>query len=116
MKPGGPSGAWRRSEPAPENEVGIMFRKDLIELLLNNPMSAAQIARTVDERPAQISDDLEHLFRSLKHTDYKAVVEPARCRICGFEFSEAKLSKPSKCPKCRSTWLTDPKVRIETRA
>ena len=64
-----------------------MFRKDLIDLLLNNPMSTTQIARMVGESPGQIATDLNHLFRSLKHTDYKAVVDPAKCRACGFEFS-----------------------------
>jgi len=91
-----------------------MFRKNLIELLLGNPMTVRQIARLVDESPARIGDDLNHLFRSLKHTEYKAVVEPAQCRSCGFEFSTEKLTKPSKCPECRSTWVLEPKIAIES--
>jgi predicted Zn-ribbon and HTH transcriptional regulator len=89
-----------------------MFRKELIDLLLDNPMTVSQIARSVKESPGQIADDLQHLVRSLKHTDYKAVVEPARCRACGFEFSADKMTKPSKCPACRSTWLEEPRVAI----
>jgi predicted Zn-ribbon and HTH transcriptional regulator len=90
-----------------------MFRKDLINLLLENPMSLRQIARMVDESPDEIGDDLNHLFRSLKHTESKAVIEPARCRACAFEFSEGKLNKPSKCPKCHSTWVREPKIAIK---
>ena len=56
-----------------------MFRKDLIEMLHGNPMTVSQIARLVDESPGRVADDLNHLLRSLKHTEYKAVVEPARC-------------------------------------
>jgi transcriptional regulator len=93
-----------------------MFRKDLIHLLLNNPMSLKQISREVDESPGQIADDLNHLVRSLKHTEYKAVIEPANCRACGFEFSERKVSKPSKCPSCHSTWLTEPKIAIHAKS
>jgi predicted Zn-ribbon and HTH transcriptional regulator len=89
-----------------------MFRKDLIDLLLDNLMTVTQIARKVDESPGQVADDLNHLFRSLKHTEYRAVIEPARCRACGFEFSEGKLNKPSKCPECRSTWVLEPKIGI----
>ena len=89
-----------------------MFRKDLIDMLLGNPMTVTRIARLVDESPSRVADDLCHLFRSLKHTDYRAVVEPARCRACGFEFSEGKLNKPSKCPECHSTWLMEPKIEI----
>ena len=47
-----------------------MFRKELIDLLLGNPMSITQIARSVGEPPGQIADDLRHLLRSLKHTAY----------------------------------------------
>ena len=78
-------------------------------------MSVAQIARRVDESPDQIADDLGHLLRSLKHTEYKADIEPARCRACGFEFSESKLNKPSKCPECHSTWILEPKIGIQPR-
>lgn len=93
-----------------------MFRKDLIELLLGNPMTVSQIARRMDETPSQIADDLNHLFRSLKHTEYKTVIDAARCRACGFAFSEQKLSKPSKCPECHSTWLQEPKISIQKKA
>ena len=89
-----------------------MFRKDLIELLLGNPMSLTEIARRFGEPAGQVADDVRHLFRSLKHTDHRAVIEPARCRSCGFHFSEEKLGKPSKCPKCRSTWVLEPRIGI----
>jgi len=93
-----------------------MFRRHLIDLLVGNPMSVSQIARAVKETPGQIADDLHHLLRSLKHTDYQAVIEPARCRDCGFEFSPEKLSKPSKCPECHSTWILEPKIAIRQRS
>jgi predicted Zn-ribbon and HTH transcriptional regulator len=93
-----------------------MFRKDLIDLLLGNPMGVSQIARAVKESPCQIADGLQHLLRSLKHSDYRAAIEPACCRACGFEFSEAKLTKPSKCPECHSTWVLEPKIGIQQRS
>ena len=92
-----------------------MFRKNLIEILLGNPMTVSQIARLEDESPSRVADDLQHLFRSLKHTEYKPVVESARCRACGFEFSTEKLTKPSKCPECHSTWVQEPKIGIESK-
>ena len=92
-----------------------MFRKDLIEILRGNPMTVSQIARRADESPGCVADDLNHLLRSLKHTEFKAVVDPARCRSCGFEFSGAKLTKPSKCPECHSTWVLEPKIVIESK-
>ena len=92
-----------------------MFRKDLIPLLENNPMSVAQIARQVGETPREVETDLSHLLKSLKHSDYVAIIEPGRCRKCGFEFDAGKLSKPSKCPECRATWVLEPRVLLRRR-
>jgi predicted Zn-ribbon and HTH transcriptional regulator len=89
-----------------------MFRKELIDMLLGNPMSVTQIARIVGEHPGQVADDLRYLMRSLKQTEYRAVIEPAHCRACGFEFSEEKLNKPSKCPECHSTWVLEPRIGL----
>ena len=93
-----------------------MFRKELIDMLLGNPMSITQTARSVGEPPGQVADDLRHLLRSLKHTAYRAAIEPARCRACGFEFSDEKLNKPSKCPECHSTWVLEPRIGIAHRS
>lgn len=92
-----------------------MFRKDLIPLLLENPMTVRDIARVTGEAPGDIVSDLEHLLKSLKHTEYEAVVTPARCRKCGFQFGLEKMSKPSKCPECHGTWLIEPRVAVEQR-
>jgi predicted Zn-ribbon and HTH transcriptional regulator len=93
-----------------------MFRKNLIDLLQRGPMSVAQIARATGESPGDIEEDLAHLFRSLKHTKFEAVVEPAVCRKCGFRFSPEKLGKPSKCPECKATWLTAPMIGLRPRS
>jgi len=92
-----------------------VFRRDLIDLLLNHPMTAHQIAREKREKPRDIESDLEHLQKSLRHGDYNLIVTPATCRKCGFEFSPEKINKPSKCPKCRETWIADPVFEIRPR-
>ena len=92
-----------------------MFRKDLIPLLLDSALSVSQVARLVGETPRDIEADLLHLLKSLKHTEYLAVIEPARCRKCGFEFDASKLAKPSKCPNCRSTWILEPRVALRAK-
>jgi predicted Zn-ribbon and HTH transcriptional regulator len=89
-----------------------MFRKDLIPLLLNKPHSLTQIARSVGERPKDVELDLAHLFKSLKHSEYMVVITPAACRKCGFEFDQEKLGKPSKCPECQSTWLSEAMIQL----
>jgi predicted Zn-ribbon and HTH transcriptional regulator len=92
-----------------------MFRKTLIPLLLDNPLSITQIARLSAESPKDIESDVQHFLKSLKHTEYLAVITPAECRKCGFEFGTGKLHKPSKCPECQSTWLVEPTIQVRTK-
>jgi predicted Zn-ribbon and HTH transcriptional regulator len=92
-----------------------MFRRDLILLLLDKPMSLSEIARAVHEKPKEVIDALTHLAKSSKHGDYELVVTPAECRKCGFEFSTDKFSRPGKCPKCRSTWIFEPLIGVVKR-
>ena len=36
----------------------------------------------------------------------KLKINPAYCRKCNFVFKErSKISKPSKCPRCKSEWI-----------
>ncbi|MDB6053493.1 MAG: hypothetical protein JWN25_1016 [Verrucomicrobiales bacterium] len=92
-----------------------MFRKHLLELLLKSEMSANQVARAMDEKTADVVCDLDHLLKSLRHTEYKAVIKPALCRKCGYVFGESKLSKPARCPECKATWLQEPLIKIVSR-
>ena len=92
-----------------------MFRKDLIPMLLEHPMSVTEISRFVDQTGKDTTEDLEHLLKSLKHSEYTALIEPATCKKCGFEFGTEKVRKPSKCPKCKGTWITEPTIQIRRR-
>ena len=89
-----------------------MFRKHLIDLLLDNPKTVTQIARENQVKIKEVATDLEHLRRSLRHSEYMFEVTPAECRKCGFQFGTEKLTKPSRCPKCRATWLSEPRVQV----
>ena len=89
-----------------------MFRKDLLDLLLENAMSVADIARLMEMHPRDVEDDLRHLLKSVKHKGYRAEVKPAQCRKCGFTFGQDKLRKPGKCPRCHATWLSEPKLKL----
>ncbi len=98
----------------PAGPTGL-FRPDLIALLRDRPMSLREAAEATRSVPKDVEAALRHLARSLKRSDYRLVVEPARCRGCGFTFSEDKLAKPGRCPLCRQTRVHAPRVRIESR-
>ena len=89
-----------------------MFRKQLVSLLLDNPMTVMEIARQLDERPKDVEEDLKHLIRSLKTTVYRGEVLPAHCRKCGFSFKKEKVRRPGKCPMCHGTWITEPRLAV----
>jgi len=92
-----------------------MSRKDLIPLLATQPLTLRQMAQHLRLKPAEVEDDLRHLAKSLMHGDWKLMITPARCRKCGFEFGPDKLHKPSKCPECHGTWLSEPLIGMEAR-
>ncbi len=88
----------------------VMTRKDLIHFLEGNPKTVRQLAMETRQTPADVENDLIHILQSLKHQSLRLEVRPATCRKCGFVFSEDRFRKPSKCPECRGTWLTEPQV------
>jgi predicted Zn-ribbon and HTH transcriptional regulator len=92
-----------------------MFRKDLIPILLGQPRSVAELAYLLDETPTDVEESLHHFLKSLKHTPYRVVIEPAKCKRCGFEFRDDKLRKPGKCPQCKATWISEPRIGIEEK-
>lgn len=91
----------------------MAFRKQLLDVLAAEPRTASSLARELGLHRRDVEDDLRHLVRSARAAGHRVIVEPARCRSCGFVFGEEKLSKPGKCPQCRSTWLFEPLLRIE---
>lgn len=89
----------------------MVFRKDLVQMLAT-PRSASSLARELGLRRGEIEEDLAHAIRSARAAGHAVVVEPARCRKCGFVFDDGRLTKPGKCPECRSTWLHEPLISV----
>ena len=90
----------------------MTLRKELIALLTHQPRSVSAIARDLGLKRGDVEEDLRHAIRSAEAAGYRIIVLPARCRACGFTFDERQLSKPSKCPACRSTRLFEPQISI----
>ena len=90
----------------------MVFRKHLLDILSVAPRSVSSLARELGLKRVDIEQDLRHLIRTARAAGHLVVVEPARCRACGFLFDEHKLTKPGKCPACRSTWMHEAQVSI----
>ena len=91
----------------------MAFRKDLLKILSAEPRSVSSLAREVGVTRGDLEHDLRHAIRSARAAGHRVVIDPARCRTCGFAFGEDKLSKPGKCPECRGTWLYEAQIHID---
>jgi transcriptional regulator len=90
-----------------------MTRRRALQDLLAEPRTASSLARELQLTRREIEAELRHMIRSARAAGHRIVVEPARCKSCGFTFGEDKLTKPGKCPDCRSTWLFEPLLRVD---
>lgn len=90
-----------------------MFRKDLIDVLLDNPTGINELAEAFGLTPREMAGELEHLRQSFRNEAYRLQVFPATCRQCGFTFNPEHLTKPGKCPECRGTWIRQPRITVE---
>jgi predicted Zn-ribbon and HTH transcriptional regulator len=87
-------------------------------VLLGSLQSARELAHALGMPERQIEDHLAHVARSLKRDPGRTFRhEPASCRACGFQFRDrTRLTRPSRCPRCRSESIIPPLFGIEVRA
>ncbi|WP_022850216.1 transcriptional regulator [Limisalsivibrio acetivorans] len=87
------------------------LRQEIIDTLKDGPATAGDLSVIVSKPEKLIFSELEHVRKTVGKAF--AIIQP-ECRKCGFIFSREKhLKKPSKCPECRSTWITDPEFYIK---
>lgn len=92
----------------------MAYRRDLIMLLSEQPRSVSSLARELGIDRRDMEDDLRHAIRSAQAAGHRIVIEPARCRQCGFVFGPDRLAKPGKCPECHGSRLFEAQIRIES--
>jgi predicted Zn-ribbon and HTH transcriptional regulator len=79
--------------------------------------SSRQLAELVGVPERQVEDHLTHITKSVaRDRTRRFVLEPSRCRDCGFVFRDrTRLTRPSRCPRCRSEAISSPRYGIELR-
>lgn len=90
-----------------------MFRRGLVNLLDDQPLTVSEIAGMLRVPPREVEEDLRHLVKSLRHEGGHLEVTPAQCRKCHFTFPKEKLTKPGRCPLCHADWISEPSFRVE---
>ena len=90
-------------------------RSALRQVLRERSLTARELSARVGISEKEVSGHLEHVARSLRQSSERLRVEPAQCLACEFVFKErTRLSKPSKCPACKSQRLDPPRFTILT--
>jgi len=90
-------------------------RQRILELLTGTRLSAYQLAQLLAISERQVEAHLPHVVKTVARDNARTfILEPASCSGCGFTFGDrTRLTKPSRCPHCRSEHITDPRFGID---
>ncbi len=90
------------------------IRRQIIDLLLQQAMTALEISQAVRISEKDVYGHLAHIQRTVVGRGRKLSFLPSTCLACGFTFKERRrLTKPGRCPRCRESRIDYPVFRIE---
>jgi predicted Zn-ribbon and HTH transcriptional regulator len=96
--------------PAAKSET---VRHEILALLKVRELSAKEISSEIRVSEADVLDNLEHIRLMLRKENKQILITPAFCKKCGFVFVKRdRLTKPGKCPVCRSEQIHEPRFYI----
>ena len=95
-------------------ETELTPRQRIVQLITGTPLSSFQLAQMVGIPERQVEDHLSHIVKTVsRDAARRFVLESSVCQHCGFEFKErSRLTRPSRCPRCRSESITAPRFGI----
>jgi transcriptional regulator len=93
-------------------------RRRIIELLTGAPMTSHQLARALSIAERLVEEHLAHVVKTVtRERSRRFLREPSSCLDCGFMFRDrTRLTRPSRCPQCRSEGISPPRYHIESLA
>lgn len=93
-------------------------RQRIIDVITGTRLSSHQLAQMLGLPERQIEEHLTHVVKSLARDRFhRFILEPSTCPDCDYVFRDrTKLSRPSRCPRCRSEGITSPRYGIDVRA
>ncbi len=91
------------------NQKPGTIRQNIIKMISKRPASVRDISVELGISEKEAGSHLPHIRKSLLAKKRKLKVYPPSCIKCGYEFKDRKrLTKPGKCPKCRSGRIRSP--------
>jgi predicted Zn-ribbon and HTH transcriptional regulator len=99
----------------PESQT---VRQRMVGLLTRSRLSSYQLAQLLGIPERQVEDHLAHVVKTVtRDRDKRFILEPSCCQDCGFVFRDrTKLTRPGRCPRCRSESTSAPRYGIDDRA
>ncbi len=89
------------------------IRQQIIDLLTQESHDVRELSQALRISEKEVASHLDHVNKSVASQKRKLQVYPATCAECGFTFKDRKrLTKPSRCPKCRSQRIQSPRYRV----
>ncbi len=90
-------------------------RQRIMGLLLDTRLTSRQLAQRVGIPERQVEDHLTHIVKTVaRDRSRRFMLEPPACQDCGYIFRDrSRLTKPSRCPRCRSEAITAPRYGID---
>ncbi|MCW5797082.1 MAG: hypothetical protein LZF60_270093 [Nitrospira sp.] len=93
-------------------------RQRIMTLLTGTLLSSHQLAQLLGMPERQVEDHLTHIVKTLARDASRTfLLEPSHCQDCTYTFRDrTRLTRPSRCPRCRSEALTSPRFGIREEA
>lgn len=103
-------------EPVIPEERAATLRRQILSLLTVKRWTAREISGEIGLPEKEVYAHLEHIRRSLHGSRDRFGVIPAECRKCGYRFIDReRLTRPGKCPSCRSEAIRPPAFEISVK-
>jgi predicted Zn-ribbon and HTH transcriptional regulator len=91
------------------------LRRQIIALLHDQEMDARDLAQELGLKEKEVYEHLVHVERTVAAAGGRFVVTPSQCLLCGYVFEDRRrLTRPSRCPRCRRSKLMNPSFRISS--
>lgn len=98
--------------------LDLTTRQRIMQLIAGTLRSSRELAELVGAPERQIEEHLAHIVRTVaRERTRRFVLAPSACQDCDFVFRDrTRLTRPSRCPRCRSEAISAPRYGIELRA
>ena len=95
--------------------AGATIRQQIVQAITGARYSARDLAHRIGVSEREVEDHLAHIGKSVaRDRKGKFVLEPSICQECEYVFrGRTRLTRPSRCPKCRSEAISPPRFGIE---